>query len=218
MNPGREAPRIRWTVAAADPRVPVMAPLAVTVAADAPVGVARAVAYECLRGLPARWGHSVAVATRAEELAVTVDPTERDTLVAAAWLHDIGYGPALHLTGFHPLDGALHLQRRGWPDRVCALVAHHSGAWFVAGPLGLRTSLDRYLREASPVSDALAYADQTVGPEGQRLPIRHRLAEAVRRHGPGSAQARVHAARQTHLLAVATRVEQRLRRARPRAS
>ncbi len=31
-------------------------------------------------------------------------------LVAAAYLHDIGYAPELAITGFHPLDGARHLR------------------------------------------------------------------------------------------------------------
>jgi putative nucleotidyltransferase with HDIG domain len=183
-----------------------------------PVDAARAVAREQLFDLPTRWRHTAAVAARAAELSVTVAATERDLLIAAAWLHDIGYSPALHETGFHALDGALYLERHGWPQRVCSLVAHHSGAWFVARALGLQAALAGFTRELSAVSDALAYADQTVGPNGRRLPIRQRLAEAVARHGSGSAQAQVHGPRRAHLLAVAARVEQRLRTARPVAS
>jgi HD superfamily phosphodiesterase len=68
-----------------------------------------------------------AVAARATELARTVDKADRDLLVAAAWVHDIGYAPPLAVTGFHPLDGARHLDRSGFLARLAALVAHHSG-------------------------------------------------------------------------------------------
>jgi putative nucleotidyltransferase with HDIG domain len=172
------------------------------------------VAHELLSPLPKRWRHTASVADRALELAVTVAPSDRDVLVAAAWLHDIGYNSALHETGFHALDGALYLERRGWPRRICRLVAHHSGAWFLARAMGLQAVLSRFTHELSPVSDALAYADQTTGPGGERLPIRQRMAEAVRRHGSGSAQAQAHGPRQAHLLSVAARVEQRLLHAR----
>ena len=40
-----------------------------------------------------------------------------DDLVAAAWLHDIGYAPELVETGFHPLDGARYLRREGLMNR-----------------------------------------------------------------------------------------------------
>jgi putative nucleotidyltransferase with HDIG domain len=173
--------------------------------------LARSLARGLLEGLPDRWLHTVSVARRAAELAVTVPPADRDTLVVAAWLHDIGYSPAVADTGFHALDGARYLDRHGWPPRVSALVAHHSGADLLAGAQGLRQTLDRYPDERSPTSDALAYADQTVGPAGQPLPIRDRIAEASTRHGPGSAHARVRRRREPFLRAVGERVERRLR-------
>ena len=174
------------------------------------VTVARAVAEELLRELPDRWAHSMGVAQRAADLGVTVDPAERELLVAAAWLHDIGYGQTPHATGFHPLDGANYLRQHGWPERICALVAHHSGAVFLARPQYLDGALNQYLREESPVSDALTYADQTTGPLGQPMTIEQRIAGMLARRGPGSIQARVHHLREPYLRAVAKRVEQRL--------
>jgi putative nucleotidyltransferase with HDIG domain len=175
------------------------------------VNVARSLAAMLLAELPERWSHTVAVARRAHELAATVEAEQRDVLLVAAWLHDIGYGPEVVCTGFHPLDGASYLDRHGWPPRVAGLVAHHSGAHLVAPEHGLVAALNRYPREESPVSDALAYADQTVGPAGLRLPIRARMSEMLRRHGPGSAQAKAHHLRGPFLLAAAERVERRLR-------
>jgi putative nucleotidyltransferase with HDIG domain len=75
-----------------------------------------------------RWAHVQAVAARAVELLPAVSPPDRDLLISAAWLHDIGYAPEIGATGFHPLDGARHLRHLGRPAAVVTLVAHHSGA------------------------------------------------------------------------------------------
>jgi putative nucleotidyltransferase with HDIG domain len=174
------------------------------------VTAARILAEMLLEPLPDRWRHTVGVARRAAELGHTVSPADHDVLLVSAWLHDIGYSPLAHRTRFHPLDGAAYLLRHGWPARVAGLVAHHSGAIFVARAQGMAGALGRYPDERSAVSDALTYADQSTGPVGQPLPIRLRMAEMLVRHGPDSAQARVHHARGPHLLAVAERVERRL--------
>jgi len=113
------------------------------------------------------------------------------------------------------VDGAVDLDRGGWPRRVCSLVAHHSGADFVARARGLSAALDRYPADRSPVSDALTYADQTVGPRGQRVSIDERMAEMLARHGRDSIQAAVHHLRAPYLRAVAERVERPLSPARP---
>jgi putative nucleotidyltransferase with HDIG domain len=163
-----------------------------------------------LHDLTDRWRHTVGVAARAAEVAGTVPAyADRHLLVAAAWLHDIGYAQSLHQTGFHPLDGALYLQRAGWPARLAALVAHHSGARFVARARGLSGPLARFECEESAVSDALTYADQTTGPAGRRLPIDERMAESLHRHGSDSPQAAVCHVRGPYLLAAAGRVERR---------
>jgi len=182
-------------------------------AAPCTTGAARALAERLLDPLPERLEHSAGVAARAAELTDAVAPADRELLVAAAWLHDIGYAPALRRTGFHPVDGARYLATRGWTPRVCALVAHHSGAIFTAPPGALAAFAD----ERSPVSDALAYADQTVGPWGRRTSITARMAEMLGRHGPDSAQARAHHARGPYLLAAAARVEARLAAGPPRS-
>jgi putative nucleotidyltransferase with HDIG domain len=172
---------------------------------------ARDMAQILLGALPERWRHTIAVARRAEEAAHTVEPDDAEILVAAAWLHDVGYADELVDTGFHPVDAARFLDRHRWPSRLNALVAHHSGAHFVAEARGLADALSPYPRDESAVSDALCYADQTTGPRGERLAVSQRLAESLRRHGVDSPQARVHHVRGPYLLAAADRVEQRLR-------
>jgi hypothetical protein len=169
------------------------------------------VAETLLRGLlPQRWRHTQGVAERAAELAVTVPAADRPLLIAAAWLHDIGYAPTIGETGFPPLDGALYLSDRGWDERLVALVAHHCGARFVPVEREVASLMAEFDVEDSVVSDALTYADQTIDPDGRRVTVRHRIAEAIPWHGssPPHAQARVD--RVPYLLAVADRVEKRL--------
>ena len=61
---------------------------------DAEVKEAKELAERLLSGNRERLAHSAAVAHRAEFLAVGVTPARRAELVAAAWLHDIGYSEA----------------------------------------------------------------------------------------------------------------------------
>ena len=49
---------------------------------------------------PRRLQHCAGVAARALALVTTVPPSAADTLVAAAWLHDIGYAPSCETAGF----------------------------------------------------------------------------------------------------------------------
>ena len=171
---------------------------------------ARSLAEHLFEELPERWQHTVGVAERAGELTGTIGTDDPEILLAAAWLHDIGYARPLVDTGFHPLDGARYLERSGWPMRVVALVAHHSGADYLAVVHDLSGALNRYPCEYSPLADALTYADQTVGPYGRRMTVQERMREMIERHGPGSAQGRVHHLRGPYLLDVAGRVRRRL--------
>ena len=172
---------------------------------------ARELARALLADLPERWRHTVGVARRAEHLSGTLpDATDAETLVAAAWLHDIGYADALRDTGFHPVDGALYLRCLGWPHRIAGLVAHHSAALCVADVRGLTDRLAPFPRERSAVADALTYADQTVGPDGHIMEFDQRLDDMLRRHGPGSPNAVAHRRRAPVLRAAVRRVEQRL--------
>ncbi|GAA3206767.1 HDIG domain-containing protein [Dactylosporangium siamense] len=175
------------------------------------VAAARDLAESLLTDLPLRWAHTAGVARRAAELCATMDAADRDRVVTAAWLHDIGYAEPVIDTGFHPLDGARFLRRSGWTARISALVAHHSGACYVAEVRGLHHELAEFPRELSPVADALTYADQTIGPDGTRVDVRARMAEMLARHGATSDNARVHHLRAPDILAAAERVEHRLR-------
>lgn len=141
--------------------------------------------------LAQRWAHVRGVGQRAVELTATVEPAKRDLLVAASWLHDIGYAASLVDTGLHSLDGARYLQQHGFPPELVGLVAHHTCARFEAAERGLANDLAIFPLDDGPLMDALVTADLTVGPQGQRLNADERIAEILRRYPP---QSQVHRA------------------------
>ena len=159
---------------------------------------------------PDRVRHLGAVAERAAALSVTVPATMVDTLVASGWLHDIGYAPALRQTGFHPLDGATYLRGEGWPEPVCALVAHHSGSRFVARIRGLDGPLREFEFVEDASSDVLTVADNTACQDGSLVTISERLREKLQRHRPDWPGARANPERDDYIRAAAHRVVQRL--------
>jgi hypothetical protein len=86
--------------------------------------------------------------------------------------------------------GAYISRTRGWAAQLCSLVAHHSGARFVAAVDGLEEQLAEVVFTVDRLSDALTLADQTTGPRGDPITIGERLTEMHRRHGPDSPNAR----------------------------
>ena len=180
------------------------------------VAAARDLAGDLLGRLDGRWRHTQGVARRAAAAAAAVPAADRPVLVAAAWLHDIGYAEPLRRSGFHPLDGAWHLQADHWPEPFAGLVAHHSAAGLVAAVRGLAGPMGCFpaTRYAwGPVADALTFADQTTGPDGEAMDVEDRLVDMLRRHGPDSPNARAHAQRAPAIRAAVHRTELRLRAA-----
>jgi hypothetical protein len=128
-----------------------------------------------------RWTHIQAVARQAARVTAVLSAEDGDVLVAAAFLHDVGYAPSLNRLGFHPLDGARFLRDRG-QERLACLVAHHSGASFEAEERGLVEELAAYPAEVGPVMDALTFADMTTGPAGQPMTLDQRIDEILCRY------------------------------------
>ena len=140
--------------------------------------------------LPRRWRHVQATAAAAVRLS-TLPGVCGSLLVAAAWLHDIGYAPDLVDTGFHPLDGGRFLRRQGADERLVCLVAHHSCAVYEARVRGLDDALLAEFRlEDSPTYDALVFCDMTTGPVGDSVSYTARMEEIRARYGPGHAVTR----------------------------
>lgn len=140
-------------------------------------------ARELLEPLANRWAHVQAVAARADGLTPAIaGEDDRQLLVVAAWWHDLGYSPDLRDTGAHQIDGARYLAAEGYPDRLVALVAHHSAATCEAEERGHLADLEVWPREESAVADALWMADMTTGPRGEELAYDQRLSEILSRY------------------------------------
>ncbi len=125
-------------------------------------------AASLLSPLGNRWLHVQGVVERARWIGRAFDSDDRVYLLAAAYLHDIGYAPSLRMTGFHPLDGAIYVRSFGY-ERLASLIAHHFAARFEAQLRGCDRLLNEFPRECSPVADALTYCDCTTGPAGEQV-------------------------------------------------
>jgi predicted hydrolase (HD superfamily) len=172
-------------------------------------GAARLAEEKLAAPLPRRWRHVRSVARRArwvsKELALP------DDLVAAAWLHDIGYAPDLAETGFHPLDGARYLRREGVDEQVVSLVAYHSCALIEAEVRGLGAELRAEFSPAgSLLSEALLYCDMTTGPDGDYVRPADRLVEIRGRYGPNHEVTRFVERAASEILTTAGRVQEML--------
>jgi HD superfamily phosphodiesterase len=136
---------------------------------------------ELLAPLGNRWLHVQGVVKRAYEIKHLFSEKDWQTLIAAAYLHDIGYAPSLQITGFHPLDGAYYLQKHH-QERLASLVAYHSEAQFEAQLRGLASELATFPREHSDVADALTYCDMTTNSIGQPVTLQQRLDDIFHRY------------------------------------
>jgi hypothetical protein len=156
-----------------------------------------------------RWLHTQAVARQAGRVAVVLSAEDGDVLVAAAFLHDVGYAPSLNRLSFHPVDGARFLRGHG-QERLACLVAHHSGARFEAQERGLVDELAAFPVEEGPVMDALTFADMTTGPAGQPMTLDQRVDEILRRYPPDDPVHRAIVRAQPQLEAAIERTRRRL--------
>jgi len=130
-----------------------------------------------------RRAHSIAVGFKAAGAAQLVSPELRSDLVAAATLHDIGYG--YPTTGFHALDGARHLAEAGYSPLVCHLVVHHSASGLEAAERGLEPAIfDPFGidRDVGPAHSVLWWADMTTGPGGEDMTVEERLKDICGRY------------------------------------
>jgi hypothetical protein len=144
---------------------------------------ARVAAESRLAPLPCRLRHVRGVAAAADALRDHFDVATGDCLVAAAWLHDIGYAPSLRVTGFHPVDGAVFARREGFDDLVVSLIAFHSGAPAEARERGI-SGLSAFSTPPQQVLDALTFCDLTTGPDGSTVSPCDRLHQVLQRYGP----------------------------------
>jgi hypothetical protein len=166
---------------------------------------ARIAAESRLKVMPRRLTHVRGVAAAADGLRGQFDVANGDALVAAAWLHDIGYAPSVRLTGFHPVDGASFARRQGFDELVVSLVAFHSGAPAEARERGV-DGLSAFSAPPKRLLDALTFCDLTTGPDGSAVSPRDRLHEVLERYGPDDPVHRAVDSSHRELLAAVDRV------------
>lgn len=173
---------------------------------------ARALAERHLSDVPRRWAHVRGVADAANAVASIIDPDRADGIVAAAWLHDIGYAADLANTGFHPVDGARFARDTGMPDLVVQLVAFHTGAEFEAQQRGLLDELYEFMPPPRDLLDIVTYADMTTATTGEPIDARDRVAEILTRYEPDDPVFNAVSRSAPELLAAVDRVTARLQR------
>lgn len=157
-----------------------------------------------------RWQHLSAVGRKAESVGQDVG-LDVDLLAASCWLHDIGYAPQLVRTGMHAIDGARHLRRTGWDERIVSMVAHHSCAALEAEERELVEALAEFERPPAEYEDAVCYCDMTTGPAGATVSARERLEEIEARYGPEDLVTRFIRRARPEIFAAVARVEERIR-------
>ncbi len=146
-------------------------------------GAAAAWAQDLLAGQTGRWAHTCGVAQVAADVAARIRDLDGDLLVAAAWVHDIGYAPSLARSGFHHLDGAAALAAKGELE-LAGLVAHHTSGDAEAEARGLTTQLQSFDAPSELMAAALAYCDLHADPRGVPTELDRRVAEVEVRYGP----------------------------------
>ena len=141
----------------------------------------RRLAEEYVSGMGCRWDHLSRVGRTAEDLAERSEIVT-ETVVCAAWLHDVGYAPGVADSGFHPLDGAIFLSALGVPPEIVGLVAFHTGALYEAEERGLAEQLAAFGQPAADDLDLLTMIDLGTAPDGTPILDTDRIAEILSRY------------------------------------
>jgi len=140
-----------------------------------------------------RYKHTLGVVREARWLERALSSWNADLaskLVISAYLHDIGYGEGLKLTGFHPLDAAICLLSHGFDETIAAAVMFHTAAF---GEAELRGgSVAETYRNAKPLLtendnfliDLLTYCDLHSSSQGMPTSIEHRVNDIIDRYSP----------------------------------
>jgi hypothetical protein len=172
---------------------------------------AAGIADRLLHGVGTRLAHSASVARQVNRVRHLLDGRWEAVITDAAWLHDIGYGPQIVRTGFHPLDGARWLRDQGCPDETCRLVAWHSGAKTEGALRGLDHDLAaEFALPPELAMNALTWADLTSSPRGERWTVDRRIGDILRRYPADSIEHRAIADGAPTLLRAARDIESRL--------
>lgn len=177
------------------------------------VGWALSVAEKKLAGpLPGRWHHVRGVIARAEAVAprLGLSSVDRDVLIAAAALHDIGLAPDVAATQASFLDGARWLAAHDVPARVVDLVARCDCGAVESTLRGYGDAYTAYGDERSPVRDALWYCCLTTAADGSATTLAERIGAWSTSYAGDDVIARYAVLARAELEAAVARTEDRL--------
>ncbi|MCF4122022.1 HD domain-containing protein [Antribacter sp. KLBMP9083] len=136
-----------------------------------------------------RLSHTLAVGRRAQLVTERLTVRRASLVVAAAYLHDVGYADVAVDTGAHQVDGARYLRGLGYDDDLCRLVAHHTFARIEARNQGLGQALEHEFPmpdgDLAELSDLVTYCDLTTSHRGEPTTVDSRLADVFTRYEPG---------------------------------
>ena len=126
-----------------------------------------------------------------------------DLGTAAALLHDVGYIPELHDTGFHPIDGARYLTSLGATELAAFIICHSQAAEYadLAGLPRIPVSLH-------PIASVITFWDVRVAPGGKVLSYEERLEDIKNRHGEESLTWKAHMRAMSRIQASEDRLRQ----------
>jgi len=180
------------------------------------IGRGQKLATQALADMPRRLAHVGGVAAAAQRVVEQRGVKYADQIVAAAWLHDIGYAPSIKDTGFHPVDGARFVQDAGFPELVVSLVAFHTGARIEAEERGLSADLAAFTEPGQEPLDVLIFSDMTTSPDGAPIAAPERIAEILARYPEADPVHRAVSRSAPDLLDSVSRVEALLTAVQPR--
>ncbi|SDZ36188.1 HD domain-containing protein [Thermoactinomyces sp. DSM 45892] len=167
-----------------------------------------------------RYHHILGVVDRMKELVkkIVIPDEWRTQLIQTAFLHDIGYSEQLNQYNFHPLDGALFVQKIGISKSVLAAILFHSDAYTSAKhirPDLFEVYSDNYdlLDETDHMFiDLITYCDIHTSPTGIEITLQERVRDVVRRYGEGHPVSDMMLLSQTYYQEVEQRVEKMFNR------
>jgi hypothetical protein len=165
-----------------------------------------------LSAVPRRWLHAQGVVRRAEGVAPHLGD-DGDLLLAAAAVHDLGFGaePAALGVGFPAVDAARYLDKQGAPRRLAHLVAHSAYSALEGSLRGFEAEYAEFEDERTPLRDALWYCCLTTGPDGEPLTLEERISEWSIRYAGDTVIARYAELAPPELRAAVARTEELLR-------
>lgn len=149
--------------------------------------VAEAFVKKGFKNSPDRLRHVLVVADRVRQLARDLNETypgmniNEELAYCAALLHDVGYIEEIAESGFHAIDGANFLRKKGF-SHLADLTIGHSSAPEEAELRGLK--------QVSPSEDWIAklvtYCDVQVNHRGQIVTPEERFQDIIERYGEHS--------------------------------